>query len=208
MLGCISDFTINHMLGIEVRIDMNRFCLKMDKYGQPLVIFEISTETAGTVFMTTRKFGEQDNNRAVVFVDANKLIELWKNDPYNSEPLLAYGNESIWRSDLKFSQAERGFSFGKCNPVPLASIECSTHVYKNPVWQRKFLLFKELVGVVQEEVSYIGFIDGITRAIWLLANNAKNFPVECSLGDAKLLQKEAGVIGSTYITVADLYSGI
>jgi len=61
------------------------------------------------------------------------------------------------------------------------------------VWKRHFLFIKEYMGrQVVKRTPYIGFTDGVTRTIWLLAYGAKCFPVMCRTENAELLQLMAG----------------
>jgi hypothetical protein len=135
-------------------------------------IFYVDTVESGRKYMCANRNEYNRQNKAVVFASAVKFIELWRKHPRGNEPKLAFGNKVIWESDYKFDQATRGFSFGLVNPVPLASPVCQYH---------------ESVG------AYIGFDNGITRTIWLLANGAKSFPVEVYKAEAGLLSEHAGL---------------
>jgi hypothetical protein len=81
----------------------------------------------------------------------------------------ALGNPDSWRNDYKFHYAEDGFSFGISNPVPLAFVG----------------------GLIDGKIK---LDNGITRTMWLLANGAKYFPMDCPGDIAEDLQLIAGVI--------------
>ncbi|HAU1387081.1 TPA: hypothetical protein F8R95_09320 [Legionella pneumophila] len=111
-----------------------------------------------------------------IIIDSNKFLKLWQNDPRQSEKKLAFGNEPVWRNDYKFHYAEKGFSSGENNPVPLAYIHCyNCNDYD--------------AGTM----PYCVFTDGITRTIWLLANGATCFPVMTDSKSYELLKLYAGI---------------
>ena len=120
-------------------------------------------------FLGERELGGSDK---VIIINSKKFLELWKNDPRNSESHLALGNETTWRNDYKFHRAEKGFSFGISNPVPLAYVHC---------------YFSDV------QIPYCSFTDGITRTIWLLANGAECFPVMTDIQSYDLLLLHAGI---------------
>lgn len=93
---------------------------------------------------------------------------------------MAYGGKSAWKDDYKYGEAEKGVIFGKDKPVPLATIAFGKCELGN----------------------YVGFINGITRTIWLLANEASKYPVLCLNSIAKLLFEIAGADGTKIISVA------
>lgn len=126
------------------------------------------------VYMEVRKTNYLNDKRFVVIVDSVKFLELWRNEPYPQDRKLNFGDETIWKNDRKFKDAENGFSFGIGYPVPLANIVCYNNEKNNQ--------------------PYIAINDGITRTIWLLANKAKSFPIEChSIEEAKLVASFASI---------------
>lgn len=125
----------------------------------------------------------RNNERAVVVVDAQKFLAAWQRNPRHREPL-AFSDEQGWRDDYKFEQAEKGFSFGIENPVPMA-----------------------LIGISDEAAgTALGFTNGYTRTIWLLANGATAFPIECSIKEAGVVHAVAGLNDFPVSTVAELIS--
>ena len=74
-----------------------------------------------------------------------------------------------------------GFAHGAENPVPLAKI-----------------------GLSWGPPGAVVFIDGITRTLWLLANGASAFPVECEASIAEALSQAVGVEWAYPQTVQEL----
>lgn len=128
----------------------------------------------------------------IIIVDSNMFLELWKNDSNNSKIMLARGNEAIWRNDYKFHHAEKGFSHGISNPVPLAYVHC----YLSEFYEKfSIRLLNYLVGKKHSITKrpYCAFSNGITRTIWLLANGAKCFPAMTDKRSYDLLRLHAGI---------------
>jgi hypothetical protein len=111
-------------------------------------------------------------HKSIVFVDSERFLKLWQNDPDGQESKLAHGSKEVWESDYKFDLSEKGFSHGIENPVPLAYCSCEICPKVGP---------------------HSGFTNGITRTIWLLAKGASSFPVEASNECAINLNKYAGI---------------
>lgn len=137
-----------------------------------LVVFYVDTLDRGRMYMSAESNEYNDAHKSIVFVDSNKFLKLWQNDPARQETKLAHGNKEIWEADYKFQDAEKGFSYGIENPVPLAYPSCE---------------------VSSEFGPHSGFTNGITRTIWLLAQGASSFPVEASNQCAINFNKYAGV---------------
>lgn len=95
--------------------------------------------------------------------------------------------EAGWRADRKFGDAQTGFAHGRDNPVPIAVIG----VHDTP----------HAGGP-----GSVAFINGITRTIWLLANGAKAFPIECQVSEADLLHRTAGCTSWPFQTVEEVTS--
>jgi len=147
------------------------------------VFFKVPTDI-GDKFMRI-SIAEKDS--FVVVVDAQKFLSLWRNTTDTNHIDIANGNPSIWKNDRKFSEAKDGFVEGEINPVPLARVYCNLAVGKKP---------------------YVNIENGVTRTIYLLVANAKNFPVECTgenaLKSAELLNELAGVLNGKVKLVNDL----
>lgn len=140
-------------------------------YNGDLITFYVETRDQGKVYMSARCTEYNNEQKSVVFVDSQKFLNLWKNDPRKHEAKLANGNKEIWKSDYKYAAAEKGFSYGILNPVPLAYPTCQ---------------------ICNKNGVYAAFTNGITRTIWLLAHGASSFPVEVDNEEADLLNKHAG----------------
>lgn len=168
-----------------------------NNFGQETILFKINLER-GFAYMQASKsifYNEcysidECSDRAIV-VDSKKFLELWKNDPKQSEKHLAFGNESTWRKDYKFHLAEQGFSSGELNPVPLAYVHCYL-CDEHGSFNNKPL--NKLIGrSIADKKPYCAFTNGITRTIWLLANGAKCFPVMTDSKSYELLKLYAGI---------------
>lgn len=146
-------------------------------------IYQVGTAKSGTVYMRADRSNMNDR-RAVVIVDSGRFLAACRAFPGHQEPAF-HGDESVWRADYKFDHAAGGFAHGIGNPVPLAKI--GVHLPKS----------------VEGRTS-VAFTNGITRTLWLLANGAAAFPVECSVGEAAALHAAAGVRAFPVCTVEQL----
>lgn len=154
---------------------------KQRMWHNACAIYAVQTSKAGTVFMRIIASNYSNDQRAIVVVDAQKFLSAWQRNSY-SRPPLAFADERGWRDDYKFEHAEKGFSHGIENPVPLA-----------------------LIGVNNDKAgTSVGFTNGITRTIWLLANGATAFPIECTRKEADALHAAAGIAGFPVLTVEEL----
>lgn len=124
----------------------------------------------------------------IVIADRHRFLSAWRNNPNSIVPELSRGDESAWRRDRKFHEAEKGFSHGAGNPVPLADPHC------------RFILDQGL------PVPALGFTNGITRTIWLLANGAERFPLHAdNHRSAQLLQRGIGHRSAYPLAVQTLF---
>lgn len=163
----------------------------------PRISFQVDTQEIGSVFMgLTRIDPETDQSRAIVLVDATRLLELWRNDPSGKHADIALGNPQAWKSDYKYDQAAEGFSRGENDPVPLAKVRCRIEKNINRKAKRHYL-FRREKDAPHHLIPYVSFIDGVAKTIWLMANGAKHFPVECHIEDAQALSRHAGVQANT-----------
>lgn len=174
-------------------------------YSGTRAVFEIELQNHENVYMSVYRTNHLNEERYVVVVSADKFIQLWRNEPSD----ISNGNIETWENDRKYHYAEQGFSHGIKNPVPVANVVCHGHADEIPVYQRKYLIFKELVRVEKYVINFVAFTNGITRTIWLLVHGAKYFPVECSIKEgAGRLAKIAGYSGNEYRTVEQLTTNI
>ncbi|WP_137959701.1 hypothetical protein [Burkholderia sp. 4M9327F10] len=169
-------------------------------------VFRVPTRDAGEVFMCIDRANAENDQRAVVEVRADKFLDLWRKDPFRAHAEIANGNPSTWVSDYKYAHAVDGFSRGGTNPVPLAEVGCGLR-REAPAGdnsRRFFGLRRNALHTQTNETFYVTFTNGITRTLYLLANGAAVFPVTCSLKDAELLQRLAGVPGGKFQTVEQI----
>ncbi len=167
------------------------------------VVFKIPT-SRGDMFMYAERSNYMNAERAVVEVDSEKFLRLWRG-PFSSHPEVACGNPETWPKDSKFHWSADHFAEGIKNPVPLAQVSVRMVTTQTPIWRRKLFFLRSLAGSETTESPSLNFTDGITRTIWLLTFGAKSFPVECSTAEAPLMKKLVGT-GSRYQTVDELFS--
>ena len=99
-----------------------------------------------------------NNDTYVAIINSDMLLKFWENVPENDQINyeLSHGNEESWVSDYKYHYAEDGFTGGISNPVPIPKIQYVNNITPNCIT-----------------------VSDCTRTIWLLANDADSFPVEC-----------------------------
>ena len=186
--------------------DMRGLLPPRDDYPSRKAVFEVQTADVGPVYMSVERTPFRNAERCAVIVDSRKFLELWRRDPYLTHAEVSNGNPDTWVQDYKYPEAEHGFSHGFANPVPLAEVVCQTHVQRDAIWKRRYLFFRECVGVQESRFAYVAFSNGITRTIWLLVHGAEYFPVECDASGAEALARAAGYDGPEYQTVGTLTS--
>jgi hypothetical protein len=169
-------------------------------------VFEVQTADVGPVYMSVERTPFRNAERCVVIVDSCRFLDLWRRDPHLIHADVRGGSPDTWVQGYKYPEAERGFSHGVGNPVPLAEVTCQTHIQRDAIWKRRYLFFRECVGVQESRFDYVAFINGITRTIWLLVHGAECFPVECDASGAEALARAAGYDGPEYQTVETLTS--
>lgn len=174
--------------------------LIQDSWGKKYALFEVPLPNNTSVFMSVQGTPYNNDKRGVVIVDSEKFLGLWKNDPHNIHHWESHGNPKTWISDRKYPEAVKGFSYGKDNPVPLATISCDQG--KKTLVSYKFLIFGK--SERQEQYNYVAYTNGVTRTIWLLTQGCKAFPVECEMPSARDLYRVAAVSGTTLYTVEEL----
>lgn len=173
-------------------------------WGRPSFIYEIPLADGSHAYMRVDPTNYLGEKRSVVIVDAAKFLAMWRACPHSLHADVAAGSPETWRSDRKYEQAAKGFAEGVENPVPLAEVNFDTFTHIEPIYERWLWLFKRKAGERQEDVPFVSFTNGVTRTIWLLANGAKEFPVECpSKEEAKFIYTHCGV-GSPPATVNQL----
>lgn len=169
-------------------------------FGELKSRFEVQLPEQDSVYMSFTLRRHMADHSAIVIVDANKFIELWRNEPEGYEADKAFGNSISWSGDRKFPDAQSGFNHGIQNPVPLAYVSFNT--FERQTIKYKFKWFGK--RTICESMPYVTFTNGITRTIWLLANRCSSFPIECKLPGAHQLHKLAGSSEHPLYMVDDL----
>ena len=153
----------------------------MESINHNRAIWKIELANGKSCFMQN-SFCAIDNELYVVHVDAQKFYFYWLisslylADQHRSNDCVLIKDMP---NDYKFHNAADGFSRGLENPVPLAFVS-ARYEDGNP---------------------YIGFINGVTRTMWL---GAKSFPIEVHSEDsAKHLFEFAGV-GESPLTYQEM----
>ena len=108
--------------------------------------------------LSNKLFMESSKNNGIIILHRENFLKLWKNEPNPINKELNEGNPEIWKKDPKYKEAERGFSYGYKNPVPLGKIV----INKNE----------------ENSILYAALDDGITRTIFLLSNNIIYIPFQ------------------------------
>jgi hypothetical protein len=110
-----------------------------------------------------------------VIIATEPFLQVWKDTPKIDCPPFSVGIPyekilGIWRLDrrLQEAHAEKGFSYGIHNPVPLSVIES---IYKNGIY----------------------LTDGITRLLYLFVHKVKAFPIMCPQNHSDKLTELAGL---------------
>jgi len=170
-----------------------------------MAIFSVPLADREPVFMRVDETPYENENRAVVIVDARKFLKLWRASPEGAPQRdIARGNPDTWRQDYRFPSAVEGFSEGFANPVPLAQAGFSE--FDHTTVSYKFFRFGRKAHT--RHMRYVSFINGITRTIWLLSHGCEAFPVECGMSSAHQLHRAASVAGTRLFTVRDVQQGL
>jgi hypothetical protein len=148
---------------------------------RPRIVFKVLLPGLDPVYMSQEIWEYTCEHCAVVIVEAQKFLQLWRDEPSAFHADVANGNPETWPEDGKYERADMGFSNGKENPVPLADI-----VFGN------------------DNVPHVFINNGITRTIWLLTKGCQAFPVRCNLSGAKELFERAGAGGERLLSIAEL----
>jgi plasmid fertility inhibition factor len=154
-------------------------------------VFGVTT-TTGVQYMKLRR--EESDAYAVVDVDAQRFLALWRAHPESYTHDVACGTPATWPGDAKWHHAVDAFGPGRANPVPLAIVWLSPAFERvqapwwPPHWGR---------GTVVRDLGCMGagFTDGVTRTIWLLTYGAPSFPVLVRAENADELHRLAGFAG-------------
>lgn len=167
-------------------------------------VFCVPTSQRGDVYMSISRTNYMNDERMVVEVDAEKFLQLWRNERFSLYPELNMGTPEIWKADRKFADAEEGFSKGRKNPVPLAKAYCQSYIKHTPIVKPWLYFFEKIIGHTSEPTPYATFENGVTRTIWLLSFGAKIFPIECRLSDVELFREFAATGPDSIKSVSEL----
>jgi hypothetical protein len=181
-----------------------KITIEKDAWGTEFIIFSVPIPGQSPIYMSIKVTEYNNNSSGIVIVDAQKFLQVWKNEPYSIHGELSNGNPQTWPKDRKYPAAEKGFSFGYKNPVPLAYVSYGKSVRKT--FSYKFLWFGK--SEYQEQFDYIGFTNGITRTIWLLTQGCTSFPVECEMPGARELHQVAGASETEFYTIGELVKSL
>ncbi len=126
-------------------------------YNERCYVYEIKLPNKNSVYMKIVSASD-NNNTYPVIINSEKFLKYWKNVPngFHEDFALSHGNKKSWQSDYKYHDAEDGFTGGISNPVPIPKIQYLDNITPNCIT-----------------------VSNCTRTIWLLANDADSFPVEC-----------------------------
>ena len=126
-------------------------------YNERCYVYEIELPNKNSVYMKIVSASD-NNNTYPVIINSEKFLKYWKNVPngFHEDFALSHGDKKSWQSDYKYHDAEDGFMSGIKDPVPIPRIQYAYYATSN--YTRVF---------------------NLTRTIWLLANGADSFPVEC-----------------------------
>lgn len=172
-----------------------------------LAVFQVDLADEKSAFMCVEETNLANEERCVVIVEADAFLDLWRNDPSSIHREQSHGTVESWKADYKYHYAAAGFSHGIDNPVPLANVSCAKRLRTIAVRKYKFPFIKTHRHIEHEETTCVAFTNGVTRTIWLLAQGAKWFPVECRIdNDAQLLVQTAGTNSKDVSTVASLFA--
>lgn len=169
-------------------------------WDSQFVVFTVPLPNLPPVFMSMKVTEYNKDKSGVVIVDANKFLELWRNEPHSIHRDVSSGNPQTWPNDRKYEDAVKGFSHGYENPVPLAYISHGEST--RTIVSYKFLRFGKRVH--SEQFHHVGFTNGITRTIWLLSHGCTAFPIECEMPGARELHRVAAAPNTPFHTVGEL----
>lgn len=156
-------------------------------------IFEISLQDHNPAYMSIQR---DHYNSCVVLVERTAFLRLLRAGP---EGWIVCQSPQELRQHRKYPYAEKGFSYGMSNPVPLADVGCGLHV-EQPRRRR----FGRSNTRETRAVLHAGFVNGITRTVWLLSHGCTVFPVSCCEMSVTILKIAAGAPRTTWWTTDEL----
>jgi len=158
---------------------------KLIEVEEGVAVWQLQVPGQEPRFMSVRS-GAINDEYYKVDVDAERFYRLWLRSSFR-DPWQQHRcpRRSAMVRDVKFKHAVKGFSLGPENPVPLADIE-AWHDEERGGWT-------------------LGFTNGVTRTLWLLANRCPAFPVEVHGEEqAKQMHQLVG-IGGRPVALAEIF---
>ena len=149
--------------------------------GSGTILYEIETYK-GLQYMRVDAGAGAVADRMVVVVDSSLFLRLWNRKA-------GLDNASRWKAIPGYAEVQRRFMSGMSHPLRLAQVQIK--------WNFISVLLSRLLGLLKLNLALPGkqlkFVEGERRTMWLLANGAEAFPVECPANCAQLLHRLAGV---------------
>lgn len=178
---------------------MVKACLQKRFTRDSRLVFTVPLPGREPVFMSMNIADDGRDNYGVVIVDAQKLLALWRAEPYGRHKNVSDGTPETWPSDYKYKYAAECFSHGRENPVPLADVSLEHRI----VSTESYKLFRLVKAVRKERINFLTISDGITRTIWLLSHHCSAFPVKCRSHNVTQLYEAAGAAGAPCRTIQE-----
>ncbi|WP_322045701.1 plasmid fertility inhibition factor family protein [Paraburkholderia sp. J67] len=165
--------------------------------GRTLAVFKVGTRQ-GDVYMSVGRTEFGNEERAVVEVRRDALVGLWRNEMPGSirAPLRRSTHADAMRQKLEL--ADEGFQFGAHDPVPLVEVRCRLRPHLAP------RVVNGTAAINSTSRPYVSIVDGAARTLWLASQGAACFPVECSVAEAPLLARLAGMPQSPWLRVSEM----
>jgi hypothetical protein len=88
-------------------------------YGVDAAVFRVPTFERGDVFMRISRTRYRNDQRAVVEVDSQKFLGLWRNEPYSIHQGISSGTILSWKLATEFPDVDVAFQHGEADPVEL-----------------------------------------------------------------------------------------
>ena len=132
---------------------MNEKIISLSQKGDTIVM-KLTNGDNKVVYMKYTDYSLE--KLQLLFIDTDTFKKYWARNTYDEYSRYTTASENELRQDYKFEYAEKGFSHGEKDPVPLAIIS--------------------LLDITTPPC--IDITDGYTRTVWLMANNYKIIPFD------------------------------
>jgi hypothetical protein len=157
-------------------------------------IYEIETDL-GPHYMRVERSPAKNEDRMVIVVDSSRFLGIWKHKLATSDPV-------NWVRVPGFADVQKRFVASKKRPVRLARAE----IHRNflvALCARIIAAFKLERTIHSRDLT---IVEGERRTLWLLANGAATFPLECATRYAAELHRMIGVASIPPVSVESLTS--